>query len=113
MKRIKVSNLIYQTLFFGCSFLFICFFIWSEFGLLKHYEMNKELHSCKQRFCALKKEVKLLEQEIVNVKNDSFYIEKMAREDLGMGYKGEILYQFTSADGADRQLSNELKALRS
>jgi len=44
-------------------------------------------------------ENKRLEEEIKALEGDPFYIEKIAREELGMVKKGEIVYEIISSPG--------------
>ena len=96
MKRIRLSSFTYK-MFLSCfiSFFFY-FFIFSEFGLIRHYATSLEFQARVREICAFKREVAQLEQEIVKWKKDPFYVEKMAREELGMGYQDEIVYLYKS-----------------
>ena len=92
VRRVRISSLLYQSvlLVFIASSLY--FLVWSEFGLSRHYVANQGLRRSKLRFLVLKREVAGLEREIVAWKTDPFYLEKVAREELGMGYRDEVVY---------------------
>jgi cell division protein FtsB len=66
--------------------------VWSEFGLLQHYTVGQELASKQQELISMRSEIDSIKQEIACWKSDPFYLEKMAREELGMGYKNEVMY---------------------
>jgi len=95
MRGFWIKNFLYKTIIISLFTFFSCFLVWSEFGLVKHYLMANNVSKKKNELFLIKKEVKALEKEIINWKTDSFYLEKMAREELGMGYEGEVLYLTT------------------
>jgi len=70
--------------------------MWGEFGIAKHYGLQRELNDKKIELLALRDEVTGIEREIDRWKKDSFYLEKMAREELGLGGKGEVVYLYPS-----------------
>lgn len=92
MRYIKISSVIYQTIICLLVLFSSTFFICSDFGIIKHYQASCQVDEAHHDLNALKKEIVLIEKEIYNWKTDSFYVEKMAREDLGMGYRDEIVY---------------------
>lgn len=92
MNRIAIANFVYKAIIIGLFSIFACFLVWSEFGLIKHYSMGNSLKAKRKELVVLKNKIATLEHEIENWKRDKFYLEKMAREELCMGYDGEMVY---------------------
>lgn len=68
-------------------------------GVKSYYVIDKaqkELKKTEAKLIQLKLENKELKQQINNL-TDSFYLEKMAREKLGLAKKGEIVYKILPA----------------
>jgi len=64
-------------------------------GIKSYYVIDKaqkELEKIEAKLTQLKLENKELKQQVNNL-TDSFYLEKMAREKLGLAKKGEIVYK--------------------
>lgn len=92
MKRVKVSSLVYQ-LVLGLFVSFSCYlFICGEFGIIKHYFVKKEVESKQRELLLLQNEIGEIQDDLHDWQHDPFYLEKMAREELGMGYRDEIVY---------------------
>lgn len=71
---------------------FVCFVIWGESGLVKYVKAKTEVKEEEKRVLGIKKELSDLSEEINNLKSDSFYLEKIARENLIMGGDKELVY---------------------
>jgi cell division protein FtsB len=96
MKRYTVKDLVYKFALSGFG-LFCCFFfIFGEYGIVRHFSVNKELHEKQRELSSLSDEIKALKQELLSWKADPYYMEKVAREELGMGYKDEVVYLLKS-----------------
>ena len=61
--------------------------------MTKYIRMAKELDRMNQEIAKLVESNAVLEQEIYLVQNDSFTLEKLARERLGYVKEGEVVYQ--------------------
>jgi len=92
VKRVKIRSMVYQVLFTAICVLFVCVFVFGEHGLVRHYVMNQELQAKKKQLLALQNEVDGFKQELVCWNSGLFFLEKMAREELGMGSPNEFLY---------------------
>jgi len=89
---------------------FILFFtIFGERGLLKIYHLNKEKQEVRLRMEAIKGDNLKLVREVDALKNDRRYLESIARKDLGLVRKNEIIYQFPQKS---EQKSSELEEKR-
>lgn len=62
--------------------------------------LEEKMDSVTQQRDALQTEIASLEQELTTVNSDAF-IEKYARENLGMVKKNEIVYEINSSQPAD------------
>jgi cell division protein FtsB len=82
--------------------LFILFFtVFGERGLLRIYELNREMKELVLRSESLKHENENLKREIEALKSDKRYLESIARRDFGLVRPNEVVYQFPSATTAD------------
>jgi cell division protein FtsB len=96
MKRYTIKDLVYKLVLFGFVFFCCSFFVFGEYGIVRHFSINKELYEKQRELSSLSDEIKALKQELVSWKTDPYYMEKIAREELGMGYKDEVVYLLKS-----------------
>jgi len=82
----------YRVIFSGSVLFCAYFLIWSDVGLFRYYAVKKQIEVRKREFSALRQEVQEIEGEIAKWESNPFYLEKMAREELGMGYPDEKVY---------------------
>lgn len=80
-------------------FLFLCevlifgyFYFYGSNGLPLIYQLQKENELLEQQMKNVQKEGDVLQEEIERWDNDSFYVERYAREKLAMGRKGEEIF---------------------
>ena len=73
-------------------------FISGYFDLTK---VGQKLTRIEEENKKLIQENKRLEEEIKALEGNPLYIEKIAREELGMVKKGEIVYEIISAEGRE------------
>jgi len=79
-------------------FLLIFFFTYLFFSeYLNLRKVGQRLARIEEENKRLFQENKRLEEEIKALEGDTFYIEKIAREELGMVKKGEIVYEIISS----------------
>ena len=89
----REKNPLWQKFFlFGFVAFAIYSFIWSDIGVLRHHQDQDDLLKTKSEVCVLKKEISKIERQIAKLDSDKFYVQRMAREDLQMGYPDEVLY---------------------
>ena len=74
--------------------LFLLFF--SSDGFRKLFRRYWEIHKLKSEIVQMKKENALLHSEIYYLGQDSSYIERVARKELGLISSGEVEYRFKS-----------------
>ena len=68
--------------------------IFGDKGLVRIYKLSKERDSIKAYNEQIKEENTAMKDEIQRLKTDNKYIEIIARKDLGMVGKNELVYQF-------------------
>ncbi|MEE8423450.1 MAG: septum formation initiator family protein [Thermodesulfobacteriota bacterium] len=92
MKKEKNSKYIIILLVFTVIVTLSTLF--GERGLLHLYDLSKKRNSIINDNNALKETNRDLKKKIELLKNDNHYIEKVARKELGMVGRGEIVYHF-------------------
>ncbi len=78
------------TIFSVLYMLFFLFF--GKNNIFKYIQKEQVKKSLQQEISLIEKENKKLLQEISYLKKDTFYIEKKAREDLGLVKEGDEVY---------------------
>lgn len=68
--------------------------IFNKEGVTKVLESGKEVQVLKTNISRLKKENQVLIGKIDSLKNNPRYLEKIAREDLGLALPGETIFVF-------------------
>ena len=77
--------------------LMLSFLAFGEWGLLHYWRLSEERRSLEERSQALQRDNELLREKIYRLRKDDRYLEKVAREELGLARDGEIIYLFPSA----------------
>ena len=96
MKRIRVKSVAYQTILTGLAVFFLYLLTWSDIGVVRYYSLHKQVATKEAELVLLHRDVKKIQTAIANWQSDPFYLEKMAREELGMGYPDEVVYLYQS-----------------
>ena len=78
----------------------LSFLVFGEWGLLHYRRLAEERRLLEERSQALQRENELLREKIYRITKDDRYLEKVAREDLGLAREGEMI--FLSRPGASR-----------
>lgn len=87
-----VKNLLMASA--GLLALLLLVGIFNKDGILEVLESRKDVMALRASIAKLEKENSLLVQEIDALKNDPRYLEKIAREDLGLARPGETIFVF-------------------
>ena len=82
-------------LFLALFFIFLTIF--GQNGLLQIGDLKKARMILTKETFALREENDLLRREIKGLKEDPFFIEKVAREELDLVRPNEVVYQFVSS----------------
>lgn len=91
----KYLNSIYGFLILlGCVFCIVIYSCLGERGLMNVLSLQEELQKIQHYNKSLERENESLEEYRHLLKNDTHYIEKIAREELGLIKPGEVVYFF-------------------
>ncbi|MDA8099428.1 MAG: septum formation initiator family protein [Nitrospiraceae bacterium] len=83
--------------------------LWSmvmgEMGAVKYARMRSQEHALHDEIGRLKQDNLRLLQEVKSLKYDAAYIERIARDRIGLARPGEIVYYYGDPDSAERIVS--------
>jgi len=79
----------------GFLLLMVLLIIFGDKGLMDYHMLKGKLTSLEELNKGMVSENGLLKKEILLLRGDLQYIEMMARKELGMVKKGDIVYRFT------------------
>jgi len=74
--------------------LLFVFLTFGEWGLLHYWQLSDERTRLERRIRALQRDNEHLREKIYRLANDDRYLEKIAREELGLAREGEVVYRF-------------------
>ncbi len=66
-----------------------------EMGLIKYYRMKMQCNALTDEIALLKRDNAKLRKHVYSLKNDPLYIERIARDKLGLARPGEIVYYYS------------------
>jgi len=89
MKKKNKANKLFLILLIAES-LFL--FIWGIKSYYSIHQAQKKLKKTEEKLTQMELENRELKDQIDNLAN-SFYLEKLAREKLGLAKKGEVIYK--------------------
>ena len=76
--------------------------LWSlvvgEMGIVKYYRMRSQERALRDEITHLKQDNLRLLQEVRALKHDSAYLERLARDKIGLARPGEIVYYYGDPD---------------
>ncbi|MCK4651128.1 septum formation initiator family protein [Candidatus Babeliales bacterium] len=78
-------------LFVACLF-FVKFIIWGNLGIVNYFDNKKKIELEKNKIVKLEQKIKILKGDIEEFLGDDFELQRMAREDLQMGFVDEKVY---------------------
>lgn len=80
--------------------VFLISFVFSEEGISELQRSRKRVHDLETEIQRLQVENQRLAAEIESLKNSTFAVERIAREDLSMSKPGEVVYMLPRKDAA-------------
>jgi cell division protein FtsB len=87
-----------KMLFITAGILFAIYllasFILGEMGLVKYYRMKAQYNTLSEEITLLKRDNVKLRKTVHALKNDPAYVERIARDKLGLARPGEIVYYY-------------------
>ena len=74
------------------TFVFLISFVFSDRGIAELQHARKRVADMRADIAHLESENARLQAEIDSVRRSTYAVERIAREDLGMSKKGEVIY---------------------
>jgi len=68
--------------------------VMGEMGVVKYYRMKAQSTALTEEIAKLKQDNGRLRKEVFSLKNDSAYLERVARDKLGLARPEEIVYYY-------------------
>jgi len=99
---VSLKNSIMLTLTVVSMFLLLFFIIFGENGLVDLNRLKTERDGLLQKNAELKQENLSLYREIGRLKNDPKYVENVARQELGVIGKDEVIIKVKKPKKADK-----------
>jgi cell division protein FtsB len=93
LSRRKRRGLFLGVALFVSGYLLLSF-LFGQMGMLKALKLKRTYAQVQQEIVSLKKENDALTQKIEALKSDPLYIERLARNQLGLAKEGELIYEF-------------------
>jgi cell division protein FtsB len=72
--------------------------VFDEMGVLRYMKLKKEEMILEQGLSDMEKSISKLKEEIGVISSDPFYIEKQAREDLGLAKPDEYIFKYENPE---------------
>jgi len=70
--------------------------IWGKRGIVRYFTLKYKIEKDKHKILALEQDVAATKNRIIDVRNEPFELEKIAREDLLLGHTNELIYLIPS-----------------
>jgi cell division protein FtsB len=91
-------NSLRKKLIAGAGILFVLYllmsFIFGEMGVVKYYRMKSQYDNLTEEISKLKQNNAKLIKEVHALKSDPAYLERIARDKLGLARQDEIVYYY-------------------
>lgn len=104
----SLSKTFQRWILYGFSGLLITLFLFTTFGergILHLWRLWGEKKKLDENNFLVLKENEVLRERIHRLRNDDLYLEKIAREELGLARPGEIVYRFVSTESKKKSRS--------
>ena len=88
----KKKNKIIKKILIISMMILTVLLIFSDLGVMKYLQLKQNNTQLTKKIKDHDNEIVLLEKESTKLKNDTAYIEKIAREEFGMAKKGEKIF---------------------
>jgi cell division protein FtsB len=87
-KRLVIASGVLVGIYLLVSFIF------GEMGVVKYYRMKLQYRAVNDEITALRQANVKLSREVRSLKTDAAYLERIARDKLGLARPGEIVYYY-------------------
>lgn len=86
--------------------------LFGKSGIVDNYRLGKKLTALSTANEDLAREIESLRAEVLLLRKDAKYIEGLARQELGMVKRGDLIYRYTGeAAGAPKDVNREASTL--
>jgi cell division protein FtsB len=68
--------------------------VWGEHGLVRRYQLHKQLEHANDRLAATERENQRLLRELTIMDEDPVVLERIVADELAWGPEGSVLYRF-------------------
>ncbi len=93
-KKKPENNKILAWIYFIVLTIAILFLLFNNFGIVKYFFLNSEVHSIEKKIEQTDMEIKKYNKNINSLKNNDEKLEEVAREKFHMKKKNEKAFQF-------------------
>lgn len=87
-----------NKLFMAAGILLLLYFlatrVLGDMGVVKYYRMKAQYNTLTEEIANLKQDNTRLRRDVYSLKNDPAYLERIARDKLGLARPGEIVYYY-------------------
>ena len=94
-----MKKTLWIILFCMSLLIIVALIVLSQSGIVKKKQLETELSELVASNKKLEEENRALQEEILLLKNNMKYIEELARKELGLVKKGEVVYQLKKEKG--------------
>jgi len=103
VKTVKAARTtLRKKMVLGLVLILTLYGLWSlvmgEMGMIKYYRMRAQERSLRTEIVHLKRDNLRLMQEVRSLKADPAYLERLARDMIGLARPGEVVYYYGGAD---------------
>lgn len=94
LSEVRKRRLIFFTIVILSFFYLSISLVFGDMGLLKYIELNKTKKNLETQIEDINKQNEQLRTQLKLLKEDSFYREKLAREEYGLAKPDEYIFQY-------------------
>ncbi|QWR78723.1 FtsB family cell division protein [Candidatus Magnetomonas plexicatena] len=95
---------------FTIAFVLIMFdLVFDDMGVLRYMKLKQEEKVLETSISDMEKSIVKLKEEIGVIRSDPFYIEKQAREDLGLAKPDEYTFKFENPEASKEKNKKQTK----
>ncbi len=94
IKERKRKNRLFFLSFFVCLFFIVFSLVFDDMGIIRYLHLKKGEQEILNKIRGLDMERITLTEEIDKIESDNFYLEKKAREELGLSRPDEYIFKF-------------------
>ncbi|MBF0464898.1 MAG: septum formation initiator family protein [Nitrospirae bacterium] len=95
---------------FTIAFLLIMFdLVFDDMGVLRYMKLKSEEKVLESSISDMEKSIVKLKEDIGVIRSDPFYIEKQAREDLGLAKPDEYIFKYENTEASNKEAKGKIK----